>query len=176
GSFALSHKTSIAMIRKLRKKCTRWFKTRPYIRARSASPVRPGTALFQSFHGRSVSDYPFYLMRELHRLGSHNLFVAARDVLGAQAFLRTYGIEATVVALGSQQYQEHLATCELLVNNSTFPSYFIKRPEQIYLNTWHGTPLKTLGRAMPRGLDDLPNVQGNFLKADYLLYTNEFTR
>jgi hypothetical protein len=56
------------------------------------------------------------------------------------------------------------------------PPYFVKRSQQIYLNTWHGTPLKTLGKAMPTGLADMPNIQRSFLKADAILFTNEYTR
>ena len=36
-----------------------------------------------------------------------------------------------------------------LVNNANFPHYFRKHPGQHYLQTWHGTPLKKIGRDMP---------------------------
>ena len=39
---------------------------------------------------------------------------------------------------------EALATSKNLINDTSFMPYFIKRDEQRYLNTWHGTPLKTL--------------------------------
>lgn len=62
-----------------------------------------------------------------------------------------------------------------LVNNSTFPTYFIKRSGQIYLNTWHGTPLKAMGRKIIDEPHKTGNTQRNFLMSDYLLYPNEYS-
>ncbi|WP_268255122.1 CDP-glycerol glycerophosphotransferase family protein [Escherichia coli] len=39
-----------------------------------------------------------------------------------------------------------LASCEFLINNVSFPEYFIRKKGQRYLNTWHGTPIKFLGK------------------------------
>ncbi|QLI43620.1 CDP-glycerol glycerophosphotransferase family protein [Bacillus pumilus] len=50
------------------------------------------------------------------------------------------------VKVDSNEYLKYLATSKYLVNDTSFPFYFIKREEQIYINTWHGTPLKTLGK------------------------------
>ncbi|AEN10351.1 MULTISPECIES: CDP-glycerol:glycerophosphate glycerophosphotransferase [unclassified Streptomyces] len=51
---------------------------------------------------------------------------------------------------GSRAYWRAMATATYLVNNSSFPGGFTKRPGQVYLQTHHGTPLKTMG------LDQLP--------------------
>ncbi|NEE44934.1 CDP-glycerol glycerophosphotransferase family protein, partial [Streptomyces sp. SID8455] len=53
---------------------------------------------------------------------------------------------------GSRPYWRAMATATYLVNNSSFPGGFTKRPGQRYLQTHHGTPLKTMGldqRAYP---------------------------
>jgi len=57
-----------------------------------------------------------------------------------------------------------------------FPSFMVKRPEQTYLNTCQGTPLKTLGKSLFSGFHDMPTIQGDLLSSDYLLFTNEFAR
>ena len=44
------------------------------------------------------------------------------------------------------------------------------------MQTWHGTPLKTLGKQMRMGIESMYNVQHNFLQADYLTQPNAFTR
>ncbi len=49
----------------------------------------------------------------------------------------------------SDAYFKALATAKYLVNNATFPQELAKRPEQTYLNTWHGIPLKHMGFDMP---------------------------
>ncbi|MFB7526680.1 CDP-glycerol glycerophosphotransferase family protein [Streptomyces sp. NPDC056178] len=46
---------------------------------------------------------------------------------------------------GSRAYWRAMATATYLINNSSFPGGFTKRPGQRYLQTHHGTPLKTMG-------------------------------
>ncbi|MEU5437119.1 bifunctional glycosyltransferase family 2 protein/CDP-glycerol:glycerophosphate glycerophosphotransferase [Streptomyces sp. NPDC020719] len=49
------------------------------------------------------------------------------------------------VVAGSRAYWRAMATAAYLVNNSSFPGGFTKRPGQVYLQTHHGTPLKSMG-------------------------------
>lgn len=80
-----------------------------------------------------------------------------------------------IVLYSSDQYVRLLASAKYLVNDVTFPFYYIKKEGQVYLNTWHGTPLKTLGKSMQNDIS-IGNVQKNFVCADYLLFANEFTK
>jgi ABC-type dipeptide/oligopeptide/nickel transport system ATPase subunit len=43
------------------------------------------------------------------------------------------------------------------------------------MNTWHGTPLKTLGKGIKNAMHGIGNAQKNFVCADYLLYPNRYT-
>ena len=43
------------------------------------------------------------------------------------------------------------------------------------MNTWHGTPLKTLGKKIQNAMYGIGNTQKNFFMADYLLYPNGYT-
>src|SRR5690606_990817 len=50
------------------------------------------------------------------------------------------------------------------------------KDEQVYINTWHGTPLKNMGYDMEGVLPTGPsNVVRNFLSTDYILSPNTFT-
>ena len=94
-----------------------------------------------------------------------------------KAKLSFYGFTRTkTVIRGSDSYKRLLATAKYLVTDNSFPTYFVKRKEQVYLNTWHGTPLKCLGRRDIDNATSIGNVQKNFLSADYLLYPNSYTR
>ncbi|RGE39713.1 glycosyltransferase [Comamonas testosteroni] len=79
------------------------------------------------------------------------------------------------VAKESQLYLRFLATAGWLINNSTFPSYFIRRKEQRYLNTWHGTPLKTLGKDIRGNFMEHKNTARNLLHATHVLSPNPHT-
>jgi CDP-glycerol glycerophosphotransferase (TagB/SpsB family)/glycosyltransferase involved in cell wall biosynthesis len=69
-------------------------------------------------------------------------------------------------------YWTAVATSKYLINNATFPWEFVKRPEQVYINTWHGTPLKNMGYDIPGGIPDARNIVRNFVAADYLVSAN----
>ena len=60
------------------------------------------------------------------------------------------------------------------MNNVTFPAYFTKKEGQIYVNTWHGIPLKHLGYDMPNGNVEVSNTVRNFLHTDYLISASPF--
>ena len=80
-----------------------------------------------------------------------------------------------IVKYKSPQYYSALATSKYLVNNATFPTQFGKRDGQVYVNTWHGTPLKAMGYDVPGGAVDTRNVVRNFLAVDYFVAPNEDT-
>src|SRR5690606_11204269 len=67
------------------------------------------------------------------------------------------------------------ATAKYLINNSGFPPYFVRRPEQRYLATWHGTPLKTLGKEQKYKFYDHKRTQRNYLQASHLITPNPHT-
>jgi glycosyltransferase involved in cell wall biosynthesis len=62
-----------------------------------------------------------------------------------------------------------------LINDVTFPYWFIRRPEQKYLNTWHGTPLKKLGKHIPGEFMAHCNIQRNLLHVTHLISPNPHT-
>src|SRR4051812_28993843 len=45
-----------------------------------------------------------------------------------------------------------MATARFVVANDHFPWWFERREDQVALQTWHGTPVKTLGSDSPAGL------------------------
>ena len=69
----------------------------------------------------------------------------------------------------TSQYYRALSTSQYLINNVSFPAQFVKRRGQIYLNTWHGIPLKRMGYDIPGRAVDAKNIVRNFVAADYLL-------
>ena len=49
-----------------------------------------------------------------------------------------------------------------------------KKEGQIYLNTWHGTPLKKMGRDNRPEMVTMGNVLRNLLDSDYIVFPNRF--
>jgi CDP-glycerol glycerophosphotransferase (TagB/SpsB family) len=70
-----------------------------------------------------------------------------------------------------------METAKYLITEVYFPEGWVKRPGQVCINIWHGTPLKKLGLAKNyRARHRDGNTQRNFIDADYLLYPNDYTR
>ena len=89
--------------------------------------------------------------------------------------LRRNGIRVSrTVRTGSLSYYKVLSQAGYLVNDTTFPGRFIKKDGQIYLNTWHGTPLKKMGRDNRPEAVSMGNVLRNLLDSDYLVFPNYF--
>ena len=135
--------------------------------------------LFESFHGKDVSDSSLAILKEFLNMKESkdfDIYFATNDEKRDQKFIDSIGLKVKLVDISKFKYVKVLATSKYLINNSSFPAYFIRRDEQIYLQTWHGTPLKTLGKRMRFGIESMYNVQHNFLHANYIMFPNEFTR
>lgn len=76
---------------------------------------------------------------------------------------------------GSDAYLRYLCTAKYLINNVSFPFYFIRKEGQFYLNTWHGTPMKTLGKDIKSPFQDHANVSRNFLHSTHIISPNRYT-
>ncbi|MBW8871475.1 MAG: CDP-glycerol glycerophosphotransferase family protein [Leifsonia sp.] len=142
-------------------------------------PIVQGSVLYESFSGNGMLDNPEAIFREL--LAAPDLerlthIWALSDLSQYRAAVEEFADEPRVsfVRYGSAAYYRALATSQYLVNNATFPPDFSKRPGQVYLNTWHGTPLKRMGYDIEDGALATANIIRNFVQADYLLSANPF--
>jgi len=152
-----------------------------YTRMHERLSIRPKDILFESKHGEDVAGNVFAMLRELmqEQYSEFNIYLAMERQYMEQyrRLLVKYGIDRlTMIDISSRAYAKALASCKYLVTDTSFPTYFIKKEGQVYLNTWHGTPLKAMGRIVPQREYALGNVQRNFLIADYLIYQNDFAK
>jgi CDP-glycerol glycerophosphotransferase (TagB/SpsB family)/glycosyltransferase involved in cell wall biosynthesis len=142
-------------------------------------PIRRGVVFYESFAGNGALCNPEALFREL--LSAPDMasltHIWALDAESPHTSIRrefARDPRVTFVRYRSSAYFRALATSEYLINNATFPPEFSKRTGQVYVNTWHGTPLKLMGYDMPSGATESANVLRNFVAADYLLSQNDF--
>ena len=145
-------------------------------------PIEEKTVLLEGGQGSNINGNMFAMLKELcenPRWADYKpVFVVKKNTLEkAQNRAEIYGYKNVEFTIrNSKSYCKHLATAKYLLTDNSFPPYFNKRDAQVYLNTWHGTPLKTLGKANKSSLASLANVQKNYLMSDYALFPNEFTR
>lgn len=137
-----------------------------------------GQVFIQSKGGRTPTGNMFRLLTESLRYDKTVILALRKDEKNNwKKICATYGLESAsihTVTPESYRYYRLLAHSAYLLNDSTFPHRFLKRNGQIYLNTWHGVPLKHMGCDVPSRAYAIGDVQRNFLQADYLLFPNLF--
>ena len=145
-------------------------------------PIDEKLVLLEGGQGSNINGNMFSMLKELctnPRWKDYTCAFVVNDatIEKAKKRLALYGFEGvSLVVRNSKAYLKSLATAKYIMTDNSFPPYFHKRREQIFFNTWHGTPLKTLGKANKSSLDSLGNVQKNYVMSDYALFPNEFTR
>ncbi|MCX5412176.1 CDP-glycerol glycerophosphotransferase family protein [Streptomyces sp. NBC_00059] len=104
-------------------------------------PLDPCLAVYGAYWNRGVACNPAAVYAKARELVPHirGVWVVSSRHRDRMPPGVPYVIE------GSRAYWRTMATATYLVNNSSFPGGFTKRPGQIYLQTHHGTPLKTMG-------------------------------
>lgn len=162
-----------------------WYKytlpKRRYTKYIKKLPLDEKAILLESQHGKEMCGNIFYILKELSsdsRYKSYKIYLSCRagKLSRFSYILKNNGFEnVELVVLSSDKYFQLLASAKYLINDNTFLPFFIKREGQVYLNTWHGTPLKTLGKKIKNAMHAIGNAQKNFVAADYLLYPNRYT-
>ncbi len=143
------------------------------------SPIKEKCILYEVFGGRGMTCSPYALFRYLLTQTDFSEYVhvwVIDDFQDNQYQMELYKDYENVKFISRQsvEYREYLATARYLINNVSFPGFFTKREGQIYIDTWHGIPLKTLGFDIPAGKVSAGNTARNLLAADYLISPNPF--
>ena len=79
------------------------------------------------------------------------------------------------VKRNSDEYLEYLARSKYLISDYTFPDYYFRREDQIYVNVFMDSPLSVSFKDDELGTKQLGEIQRNFLNASYLVHPNKFS-
>lgn len=150
------------------------FKAR-YNEYRECIDVVDDLFVFESFAGRKIACNPYALYGEFSQREEYRkcTFVWCIDQLSLIPEEIKSDSRCVFVKRNSILYVFFIAVAKYLINNSTFDSYFIRRKSQIYLNTWHGTPFKSMGKDIKTSFLEHRNTQRNFLQASFILTSNK---
>lgn len=171
---------SISSLKKLPKKIKGGF-NQNYLKYLDL-PVNEKLVLLEGGQGKNINGNMFSMLREICKNPKYSdytcVFTVTENTLSkAEKRMSFYGFDRVILAVrNSNEYKKYLATAKYLMTDNSFPPYFFKRGEQVFLNTWHGTPLKTLGMSDKSNPASIANIQKNFLMSDIALFPNEFTK
>lgn len=111
----------------------------------SRLPQSNSLVVLESHFGAPLSDSP---LRMYQTLRDHDYFKTI-VALNGDAYESTRHEYATAVRRGSLRHAWYLARARFWLDNHAFDSAFGKRPRTVYVQTWHGQPLKKMGRHVP---------------------------
>ena len=122
---------------------------RHYNRVLSRMPRSRGLVVFESMVGAQYSDSPRAIYEELRRRGLADgaVWSVARDAIGFPADVPT-------VRRWTPDWYRALARAQAWVTNQGFPAGLSKPSGTTFVQTWHGTPLKKMGRDDPAKASD----------------------
>lgn len=138
-------------------------------------PLEENTIMFETFMGKSYADSPKYIYEYLAKNYPNKYkFVW---VLNDHKEKLPYG--GIVVKRFTRKYAYYLARSKYFVFNVRQPLWFRKREGQIFVETWHGTPLKRLAFDQEEVTAASPTYKAQFYRQkqewDYLIAPNKFS-
>ncbi|PTI80743.1 teichoic acid biosynthesis protein [Staphylococcus xylosus] len=155
-------------------------KTTKYAKYYKQNKVKSTNILYQSRDGKSMTDSPYAVFLYLLNSEKHRHFMHFWVVDSSEKKLEfekefKHKDNVKFVVKESDDYLQILTSAKYILNNSTFPAYFTKKESQIYVNTWHGTPIKAMGLDIEDNLLGSQNSIKNFLSSDILVSPNSYT-
>lgn len=125
-------------------------------------------AVFEAYQGRQFACSPKALFKEmvsdsryenLKKIWFFKVPEEHRDLLQYK--------NTKIVLYGSHEYFYYYARAKYWISNSNLPPYIKKKPGQIYIQTWHGTPFKKIGCDLE--VNDNPNTTLHEVYKKYML-------
>lgn len=138
-------------------------------------PIVENLVMFETFMGKSYADSPKYIYEYLAKNypGKYQFVWVLNDPKQKLP----YG--GKVVKRFTREYAYYLAVSKYFVFNIRQPLWFRKREEQVFLETWHGTPLKRLAFDQEEVTAASPTYKAQFYRQkkewDYLIAPNKFS-
>ena len=131
--------------------------------------------VFESFSGHYYTDNPKYLYEYIYNNYKDDFEYVwviddnKREILGNPLRVKKYSLK----------YHKMMATSKYWVINTRQPARLVKRPGQVLLSTWHGTPLKKLGFDMGNIYLNNPRTKDTYIRDssmwDYFVSPNRFS-
>lgn len=144
-------------------------------------PVNKKLVFFECFLGQSYGDSPKYIYEEMLKRRWDKSYTIIWALKPEKMDTQIPGKHKKVNYLGFK-YFYYMLRSKYIVNNSRFPYFVTVNPRSVFMQTWHGTPLKRLGLDQEEVY--MPNTttqryKMNILRSssewDYMISQNSFS-
>lgn len=138
-------------------------------------PIKENWIVFETFFGKSYSDSPKYIYEYLLKTYPDQY----RIIWSSTSRKTKIPGPHTKVKRNSLRYCYYMARSKYFVFNVRQPEWFTKREGMVFLETWHGTPLKRLVFDQDEVMAASPLYKAQFYRHsqqwDYLVAANHFS-
>ncbi|WP_314793863.1 CDP-glycerol glycerophosphotransferase family protein [Eggerthia catenaformis] len=150
-------------------------------------PIDSHMILFISFHGRGYSDNPMALHQYLINHPEYKDYKLIYAIKKHKKKNLSIPGNTKVIEYFSISYFFYLARAKYWFVNCKLPKYVLKKDNQVYLQTWHGTPLKKLAHDIDvpddttfyrsgMNFEEMANTYDNDVsKYNYMISPSHFT-
>lgn len=172
------------LIRKLFRKTIYLKRSLSYQKFYKKNKVEDNIIIFESYMGRSYACSPKAIYEEMisnPKYKDFKLIWAFKDV---KSYINLPKLKkATLVKHGSKEYYNYYSKAKYWITNSRLLEHIKKKDNQIYVQCWHGTPLKRLGHDILTETKNALNTKNELIKKydddakryTYMLSPSKFT-
>lgn len=136
-------------------------------------PVRSNWVLFESHMGKQYSDSPKYIYEELLSTGGKYKYIWSlqdpdhTEIPGNPVKVKRHSLK----------HFYYLNRAKYWIDNQGMAHLSDKKESQVYIQTWHGTPLKRMGYDLKRlpSTNELERLNFHSASWDYLITPNDYT-
>lgn len=147
-----------------------------YIEQFESLPIDDSVILYcayngNAFYGNLLAMYKYYK-------NEPNLkhFIVLKNINNIPIEIREAD-NVYIVLYASRLHYRLLAMAKYVFTNGTYPFEYIRKQEQVALNTWHGTPIKTLGFDVSNSSFSISrNIINSYYSSTHIIHPNEATK
>lgn len=106
--------------------------------------VNAKTILFETFNGRNYGCSPKAIYEKMLTMKEFKDYHFVWSFIAPEKHSVKKTSNLTIIKHGSKEYYKYMAIAKYWIVNSIVPEEIKKKKEQVYVQCWHGTPLKKL--------------------------------
>ena len=133
-------------------------------------PTQDELVFYESMSGARMMDSPYAIFQFLLDDPRFDQLIHVWSVAKYETIPDRYRSHPRMrfVTRHTDAYLRALASSKYVICNSALPDYFVRKPDQQYLNTWHGIAYKRIGRSDSAPLGGAAGVY-NMMQATHVL-------
>lgn len=140
--------------------------------------IKENMVYVESQCGEALNGNLLRICEELqnNEYGKLKIIVKAKEdrLQNIRTLVNNYGLNNVKIVTSTLLSLVFMEQAKYIFYDAGMQTKFVKREGQVFVNTWHGTPFKLMGKSVLAERHTLGNVQRNFLMSDYLLFPNKY--